>query len=97
MAANIDGITNSNSIEFDTLNLAVKAAMFNLGVTMADKNMITHELASGYLIQLMETELMGTQSYWLVSRTGQTEHTNIAIFRQWLKQEITLSNPQQIK
>jgi LysR family glycine cleavage system transcriptional activator len=93
MAANIDNIHNSNSIEFDTLNLAVRSAMFNLGVTMADKNMITHELSAGHLVQLMETELMGTQSYWLVIRTGQSEHANIAIFRQWLKQEIILSNP----
>ena len=94
MAANIEGISNSNFIEFDTLNLAVRSAMFNLGVTMADKNMITHELASGYLVQLMDTELMGTQSYWLVNRIGQAEHTNILIFREWLKQEIMLSHPE---
>jgi LysR family glycine cleavage system transcriptional activator len=54
--------------------------------------MITHELSKGYLVQLMETELMGTQSYWLVNRMGQSEHANIAIFRQWLKQEIQLSS-----
>jgi LysR family glycine cleavage system transcriptional activator len=92
MAADIDKLSNNRSIEFDTLNLAVRSAMFNLGVTMADKNMITHELSKGYLVQLMETELMGTQSYWLVNRTGQSEHANIAIFRQWLKQEIQLSS-----
>jgi LysR family glycine cleavage system transcriptional activator len=92
MAANIDKLSNNRSIEFDTLNLAVRSAMFNLGVTMADKNMITHELSKGYLVQLMETELMGTQSYWLVNRVGQSEQANIAIFRQWLKQEIQLSS-----
>lgn len=93
MAANIDSVANTQSIEFDTLNLAVRSAMFNLGVTMADKNMITHELSEGYLVQLMETELMGTQSYWLVNRIGHAEHANISIFRQWLKQEIARSQP----
>ena len=37
MAATIDKLFNNQIITFDTLNLAVRSAMFNLGVTMADK------------------------------------------------------------
>jgi len=87
-AAGLDGVETRGGMEFDVLELAIQAAINAVGVTIADRQMIQRELFRGDLVQLLDVEVTGHQSYWLVTRPGQAESANLALFRRWLAQEI---------
>jgi len=87
-AANIDNVDTRGGYEFDLLDNAIRAATDGLGVTIADRHMIGHELRQGTLVPIVDVEVDGHQSYWLVTRTGQDDAPQVALFREWLRGEI---------
>ncbi|MCY1464179.1 putative choline sulfate-utilization transcription factor [compost metagenome] len=90
-AAGIDGVDTSGGYEFDLLDLAIQAAIDGLGITIADWHMVTRELATGQLTQVLNVHVEGHQSYWLVTRPEQAESPALQVFREWLQQELWLS------
>ena len=90
-AAGIENVDTGGGYEFDLLDHAIRAAIDGLGVTIADRHMITRELAEGKLVQVLNVHVDGHQSYWLVTRVEQDDLPQVAVFRDWLKQEIWLS------
>jgi LysR family glycine cleavage system transcriptional activator len=90
-AAGIEGVDTSGGYEFDLLDLAIRAAIDGLGITIADRHMIARELASGQLVQVLNVEVYGHQSYWLVARPGQAELPHLALFRDWLCEEVAFA------
>jgi len=89
-AAGIDNVDTRGGYEFDLLDHAIRAAIDGLGVTIADRHMVARELADGQLVQVLNVHVDGHQSYWLVTRAGQEELPHVALFRDWLQQEIWL-------
>ncbi|SAK85786.1 LysR family transcriptional regulator [Caballeronia glebae] len=87
-AANIENVDTRGGYEFDLLDHAISAATDGLGVTIADRNMIGHELRQSTLVPIVDVEVDGHQSYWLVTRTGQDDAPQVALFREWLRGEI---------
>jgi LysR family glycine cleavage system transcriptional activator len=90
-AAGIDGVDTRGGYEFDLLDLAIRAAIDGLGITIADRHMIARELAAGELVQVLNVHVDGHQSYWLVTRPGQADLPQLAAFRDWLLQEVWLT------
>jgi LysR family glycine cleavage system transcriptional activator len=90
-AAGIDNVDTRGGYEFDLLDHAIRAAIDGLGVCIADRHMITRELAEGQLVQVLNVHTDGHQSYWFVTRTEQDEPPHVALFRDWLQQEIWLT------
>ncbi|MGO1078540.1 LysR substrate-binding domain-containing protein [Inquilinus sp. CA228] len=87
-AAGLDEVDTRGGLEFDLLDLAIEAACDRLGVSVVDRFMVERELASGRLVQLLDVEVEGHESYWLVTRAEQEDSTNVAMFRAWLTAEI---------
>jgi LysR family transcriptional regulator, glycine cleavage system transcriptional activator len=87
-AAGLSGIDMHGGYEFDLLDLAIRAAIDGLGVAIADRHMVSQELADGRLIQFRDIQVEGHQSYWFVTRPEQTPSPAVEIFRAWLQQEI---------
>jgi LysR family transcriptional regulator, glycine cleavage system transcriptional activator len=87
-AAQIEDVDLGGGYEFDLLDHAIRAAVDGLGVTMADRHMITRELRQGALVPILDVEVDGHQSYWLVTRTGQEDVPQVALFRDWLRGQI---------
>ncbi|CEP37962.1 MULTISPECIES: LysR substrate-binding domain-containing protein [unclassified Halomonas] len=87
-AAGIEGVKTSGGIAFDLLELAIHAAVNAVGVTIADRHMVTRELDRGELVSWLDVEVTGHRSYWLATRPHQVESANLKLFRQWLAQEI---------
>ncbi|KMZ12431.1 Transcriptional regulator, LysR family [Candidatus Burkholderia humilis] len=87
-AAGIDDVELGGGYEFDLLDHAICAAVDGLGVTIADRHMIGRELRQGTLVPLREIEVDGHQSYWLLTRTGQDDVLQVALFRAWLKSQV---------
>ncbi|WP_429343922.1 LysR substrate-binding domain-containing protein [Paraburkholderia sp. GAS42] len=90
-AAGIDNVDTRGGYEFDLLDHAIRAAVDGLGVTIADRHMIGRELAEGQLVQVLNVHVDGHQSYWLVTRAEQDDLPHVALFRDWLQQEIWLT------
>ena len=87
-AAGIDGVATENGLEFDMLAAAIRAAVQGVGVTIADRHMVAHELARGDLVQPLDVETPGHDSYWLVTRPGQRLSPEFVLFNEWLEEEI---------
>ncbi len=90
-AAGIRGVDTRGGYEFDLLDLAIRAALDGLGITIADWHMVTRELAAGQLTQVLNVHVEGHQSYWLVTRPEQAESAALRTFQTWLQQEVWLS------
>ncbi|MBB4821902.1 LysR family glycine cleavage system transcriptional activator [Pseudomonas alcaligenes] len=90
-AAGIRGVDTRGGYEFDLLDLAIRAALDGLGITIADWHMVTRELATGQLTQVLNVHVEGHQSYWLVTRPEQAESAALRTFQAWLQQEVWLS------
>lgn len=93
-AARISGVDIEGGYEFDLLDLAIRAAIDGLGITIADWHMVASELASGQLTQVLNVHVEGHQSYWLVTRPEQTDSPQLQVFGQWLQEEIWLAQRQ---
>jgi LysR family transcriptional regulator, glycine cleavage system transcriptional activator len=87
-AAHMEGVDTSGGYEFDLLDHAIRAAIEGLGVTIADRNMISRELAEGRLAPVRDVHVDGRQSYWFVARPEQKLSKPLQLFRQWLQEEI---------
>ncbi|MDH2435304.1 transcriptional regulator GcvA [Pokkaliibacter sp. MBI-7] len=90
-AAQIEDVHTEGGIEFDLLEMAIKAAIHGVGITIADRNMITRELASGQLVQVNDVVVPGNRGYWFVTRPDQADLPHLLVFRHWLEQEIEMA------
>lgn len=92
-AAGLEEFETHDGYEFDLLDMAIRAAINGLGITIADRSMVEQELADGRLIQFLDVEVQGHQSYWFVTRPGQSSAPAVDLFRTWLQREIALCDP----
>ncbi|MGM0982716.1 MAG: LysR substrate-binding domain-containing protein [Pseudomonadota bacterium] len=83
-AAGIEGVDTEGGLEFDLLDLAIRAALEGLGITIADRAMVTRELAKGALVQPLAAAMPGHQSYWFATRPGQGDEPMLTLLRDWL-------------
>lgn len=84
-AAGIEGVDPRRGFEFDTLDLAIEAAIAGMGATIADRHMVADDIAAGRLVQLFETLVPGTQSYWWVYPPETPLTGPLATFERWLR------------
>lgn len=87
-AAGLDDADVEQGVEFDTLDLAVEAAVAGLGITIADVHMVADDLAAGRLARVLDTAVAGTQSYWLVRPVEADPHEGLQQFEHWLREEL---------
>lgn len=87
-AAGLGGLDMRGGYEFDLLDMAIRAAVDGLGMTVADRHMVNQELSDGRLVQFKETQVEGHQSYWFVTRPEQALSPAVETFRGWLQQEV---------
>lgn len=92
-AAGLEGFDTHGGYEFDLLDMAIRAAIDGLGITIADRYMVQQELASSRLIQFLDVQVEGHQSYWFVTRQGQSLTPAVDLFHAWLQNEIALCEP----
>lgn len=87
-ATGLGGVDMRGGYEFDLLDMAIRAAVDGLGMTVADRHMVSQELSDGRLVQFRETQVEGHQSYWFVTRPEQAPSPVVDTFRAWLQQEV---------
>ena len=90
-AAGLGETDSRGGLEFDLLDLVIEAACSGLGVAVVDRSMVDRHLAGGQLVQVLDVEIEGHESYWLVTRGHHPEPVHVAAFRVWLLQELATS------
>jgi LysR family glycine cleavage system transcriptional activator len=90
-AAGLGGTDVRGGMEFDLLDLVIEAACNGLGIAVVDRFMVESQLQSGQLVPVLDVEIEGHESYWLVTRTDQPEGASVRQFRTWLMNEIALA------
>lgn len=92
-AAGFPELDTSRGLEFDVLDLAIEAARYGLGVTIADRSMVEGDLKAGTLRQLFDVQVEGHESYWFVTRPQAALAPNVQAFRTWLFREAGAEGP----
>jgi DNA-binding transcriptional LysR family regulator len=85
------GINTDAGPIFETRDLAIQAAIAQMGVAIVDPRFIEAELAAGQLALPFEQRLPLDTGYWLVWRPGREGRRPLAAFRGWLADEMNRS------
>lgn len=72
---------------FQTLEMAIAAAVGGLGVAMADLHLVRDELSSGALVTPFDLVVSEGTGYFLFVERGRFEEPKVAAFRDWLLAE----------
>ena len=86
----VDGVDPHHGLRFDTIQLAMTAAIEGLGVVIGRRPLVDAYLDSGLLIAPFDLSVTSKLAYWLVypPRMAQTER--LRAFRDWLFAELRL-------
>ncbi len=88
-ARGVTGIRTDAGPIFETRDLAIQAAIAQMGIAVVDPRFIEAELAAGQLTMPFPERLSLDTGYWLVWRPGRETARPLAAFRSWLRDELT--------
>lgn len=75
------GFAMHKNQHFDTMDLAITAAIQGLGVAIADETLVAEDIHAGRLVRPYETSIKTGASYRLVLRETPDEENGLAAFR----------------
>lgn len=87
-AQGVSGIDTGAGPVFETRDLAIQAAIAQMGMAIVDPRFIEAEVAAGQLMLPFEQRLPLATGYWLVWRPGRERGRPLQAFRQWLGGEL---------
>ncbi len=87
-AAGLGQTDTRGGLEFDLLDLVIEAACNGLGVAVADRSMVAPLMQAGQLVQVLDVEVEGHESYWLVTRADQPSSGHVRALHDWLRTEL---------
>lgn len=73
--------------QFDSLHMALAAAVAGQGVALGLTPLVDEDLASGALVRLFETALPSPYAFWFVCRADRLRERKIRAFRDWILAE----------
>lgn len=86
----VEGVDPHHGLRFDTIQLAMTAAIEGMGVVIGRRPLVDAYLDSGLLVSPFDLSVTSKLAYWLVypPRMAQTER--LRAFRDWLRSELRL-------
>jgi LysR family glycine cleavage system transcriptional activator len=91
-AAELTDVDAESGQIFETLEMAVRAAVGGLGVAMGDLLLVQDELASGKLVAPFDLVVSEDTGYYLFCQRGRFKEPKIAAFRDWILSEAQTSD-----
>jgi len=88
-----DTLDASGGLRFDTIALALEAAVNSLGVALARLPMTAAELSAHTLVEASDKILQAESVYWLISAPGADERPDLLAFKRWLLAEAATVEP----
>ena len=74
-------------LTFNSMTLALDAAIAGQGVVLAYSTIAAADLAAGRLVRLFSLALPDQFAYYIVTAPGALERPKVRAFRDWLRQE----------
>ncbi len=91
----IDGIDPDHGPKFDTIQLAITAAVEGMGVAMGRMPLIEDYLRSGALVAPIALRVTSRNAYWLLSAANAPLSHAAETFRAWMCSELGLAPAQE--
>jgi LysR family transcriptional regulator, glycine cleavage system transcriptional activator len=89
-AAGVRNVAATAGLSFNSMSLALDAAVAGHGVVLAYSTIAAADLAAGRLVRLFSLSLPDQFSYYLVTAPGALERPKVRAFRDWLREEAGL-------
>lgn len=87
-AQGLTGVDTTAGPIFETRDLAIQAAIAQMGIAIVDPRFVEGELRAGQLTLPFEQRLALPTGYWLVWRPGRESGRPLAAFRRWVAEEM---------
>ena len=86
-AAGATGVDGTRGPYFNFTSMALDAAVAGQGVALARRALATHDVLSGRLVPLFETELRSQRGYFIVCLPSRADEPKIVRFREWILEQ----------
>src|SRR5215469_13517848 len=86
-AAGVNNVPATAGLTFNSMSLALDAAVAGQGVVLAYSNIAAADLAAGRLVRLFSLALPDQFAYYIVTAPGALERPKVRAFRDWLRCE----------
>ncbi|MYA42008.1 MAG: transcriptional regulator, partial [Gemmatimonadetes bacterium] len=86
--AGVEGVDPAAGPVFESVPVALEAALNHIGMVIADRQILAHDLAEGRLVEPFDVHMPSTAGYYLVYPPGSAEDSRIRAFRDWMQEEI---------
>jgi LysR family transcriptional regulator, glycine cleavage system transcriptional activator len=87
-AAGVTGVDPTRGLKFESLPLALRAAVSGAGVVIVAGPMANDDLDAGRVVQPFDLELPRECAYYFVAPEASADQPKIRAFRDWLLQEV---------
>jgi LysR family glycine cleavage system transcriptional activator len=87
-AAGVHFSPSAKGVVFESVQLAIEAALAGQGVALALSPLVDAEIKSGRLVRYFDLALKSPYSFWLVCRRHRARDARIAQFREWIQSEL---------
>ena len=95
--AGVTGVDATRGPSFWPSHLVINAAIDGLGVALAKKNWVLHDLAQGRLVRPFDISLPVEFSYYMVYPKERINDPRITLFAEWIRSEVALANAAESK
>ena len=86
----VAGVDPSRGLRFDTIQLALTAAVEGMGVVIGRRPLVDDYMDSGLLVAPFELTVTSRIAYWLVYPPAMAGSERLLAFRRWLRAELGL-------
>jgi LysR family glycine cleavage system transcriptional activator len=83
----------ANRLSFTSTSLALGAAMEDLGIALADRQLVAREVRYGQLVCPLDIEMDTHQGYYLVYQKDRPLSEEMRAFRDWVIDEMADQGP----
>ena len=88
LAAGVEGVDPAAGPVFESVPVALEAALNHIGMVIADRQILARDLADGRLVEPFDVHMPSTAGYYLVYPPGSAEDPRLRAFRDWMQEEI---------
>ena len=86
-AARVHGLDGNSGLKFENSSLAYQAAIDSLGVALAQKLLISEDLALGRLVSPLKLEVETRGAYFLIYPPQTPQPRKVKLFEKWILEE----------
>lgn len=88
LAAGVEGVDPTAGPVFESVTVALEAALNHIGMVIADRQILARDLEEGRLVEPFDVHMPATAGYYLVYPPGSADDPRIQAFCRWLQEEI---------